>query len=127
MFSAAAKLGMSNKINSLLPKRTLKNPILLGTEVVDVVHYFSAVAVGADKMVKAARLVTDRINFYASKGCVTGRLSNLQAIQLINEPHELEKYAVCCFVALNHEGIEIAKTDDSGILVKEGEIGKVAV
>ena len=123
MFTPAAKRGMATKVQSLLHKRKLQVISTLDTEVVDKVHYFSAVAMGEEKIVKAARIITDMINDLAAKGYVTGCLAPLSYIRLCTEPHQLEQYAVFCFVSLSEEGTKIVEQDRSGYITKEGGIG----
>lgn len=123
MFSPAAKRGMLNKVKELCPKRKLQFISTLETEVIDKVEYFTAIAVSPEKIVKAARIITDLINSYAAKGHITGCLSPLSYIKLVNEPHQLENYAVYCFVSMTEEGSKLAAQDKSGYITQEGKMG----
>ena len=123
MLSAAAKCGMANKVKDLFPKRKLQFLSTTQEEVIDVVQFFSAIAVGPEKIAKAARIITDLINGFAAKGYVTGCLAPLSYIKLINEPHTLERYAVYCFVAMTEEGDKAVKESKSPYAVQEGMIG----
>ncbi len=122
MFSTAAKHALSRKVTELNPKRkTLLAPI--EGEVYDKVEFFSAIAVGPEKVVKAARIITDLINHYAAKGYVTGCLAPLSYIKLFSEPHELPKYAIFCFVAMSDQGCKALEAAKCPYAVLEGMIG----
>lgn len=102
MFSAASKKGMARHVEEKRPSRKLDGVDgLIGKGVTsDVVHYFSIKARGAEKIVKAARMVTDDINLLSSKGFVTGTLMRLSCFKLDTQPHELDSYIVSCFISV---------------------------
>lgn len=91
MFSPAAKRGLARKVTILAPAG-------------EKFAYFAVLALGEEKIVKAAREIANAINSLAGKGCVTGCLSNLFVMPIANKPHELEKFVVCCFPVLTEEG-----------------------
>lgn len=125
MFSPAAKRGMANKVKSLNPEREIKVITTLQNKVTDRVEYLGALAMGEEKLVKAARIVADHINRYAALGYVTGCLSPLGAIRLATEPHELEKYAVFCFVSLSEAGTAMSEEERSPIRIEPGAVPTV--
>jgi len=128
MFSAAAKKGMERKVTTQIVKREIVTVSQLSPQfAVDKVEYFSCIANGKEKLYKAARMVADNINRYAARGYVTGTLAPLSCIELCREPHELERYAVYCFVAMTQAGSTMAKNDTSGICTVEGAISQVEV
>jgi hypothetical protein len=123
MFTSAAKRGMANKVLELKPKRKLKFLTGLNSEVEDEVVFFTAIAVGPEKIVKAARIITDLINGYAAKGHITGCLSPLSYICLFSENYQLERYAVYCFPSMTAEGAKLAHESKSIYITQEGMVG----
>lgn len=106
MWTPAAKLGMANRITGLVNKRENKVVRTLETHTLDRVHFFNGIAVGEDKIVKAARAVTNDINWLAGQGYVTGCLTPLSYLQLSVEPFQLPEFAVFCYISLTPEGSE---------------------
>src|SRR4051812_18683269 len=62
MFTPAAKRGLSRKINDLKPKRKIEFVSSLEDIVEDKIEYFQVVALGEEKLAKAARMITDYVN-----------------------------------------------------------------
>jgi hypothetical protein len=128
MLSAAAKKAMAVKITTLTPRRELKADPLGRTFVDDKMGYFSVMARGDEKIVEAAKLISDFINDLAGRGFVTGCLAPMSAIALFTEPHRLNEYAVFCYVSLTPEGEEYCDNmETKKIRIKEGEVPSACV
>jgi hypothetical protein len=129
MFSPAAKKGLSRRVESVLPKRTITtvgpSPGLPGMEVIDSVQYFSIIVKGEEKIVKAARIITELLNKLAAKGYITGCLSPLSFISLPSESHELPTYAVYCWPVVTLDGVSMLEEEKPVFHVGEGQPGYV--
>lgn len=122
MFSPAAKLGMSRKIKDLNPEREIDHGSTQKIRTRDKVEYFAALVSGEEKIVKAARRIAEYINKLASKGYITGCLAPISALNMLSQPHELQKYAVMCFVAVTEDGSKMIATDKPIFLISEGDL-----
>lgn len=128
MFNAAAKKAMAVKITTLTPRRELKADPLGRTFVDDKMGYFSVMARGDEKIVEAAKCISDFINDLAGRGFVTGCLAPMSAITLFTEPHRPNEYAVFCYVSLTPEGEEhLDNYGDKSLRLREGEAPRTCV
>ncbi len=121
MFNPAAKRAMTNKVDGLIVKRKKTVIDNLKLDALDTVHFFAVIASSPEKLVKAARIITNDINYLSEKGYVTGCLLPLSCVKLATEPFQLEKYAVSCYVSLTEEGSKWLETQACGSHMKEPE------
>lgn len=122
LFNAASKRAFENVVSSLARQRQVKVVSTTQLKVIDEVKFFGAQAVGERKIFDAAQKVANAVNHYSDRGFITGVLCKLIMIQLATEPHQLEKYVICSYVALSPEGLEYLKANPSKVEFQEGTL-----
>jgi hypothetical protein len=75
------------------------------------IRFFGVNVTGQEKLVKAGRLIAEKINELAIKGNVTSCPNPLTALTMPSQAHELNKYFVFCGVTLTEEAFRLALED----------------
>ncbi len=112
LFSAATKKAFEFEVDSIHPKRQIKVIISTQTETQDEVKFFGCKVTGERNIFDAAKHVANNINELAKEGFITGVLKDCKLIvlELAREPHELPKFYVLSYPALNQYGVDALKT-----------------
>lgn len=115
LFNQASKWAFEHPVKTMVVPRKVRYIATTDTTVYDHVKFFGASAVGERKIFDAAQKVANTVNFYADRGYVTGVLTKLILLQLVTEPHQLERWVICSYVALSAEGIEYLEKNPSKV------------